>query len=105
MAGLSRDEARCFYDWLGARQDTQAFYEDRALADLVAHAAFEKARSVFEFGCGTGRFAADLLADVLLPDCVYHGIDISPRMIALAQRRLVPWRNARAWNSAPGRCG
>jgi ubiquinone/menaquinone biosynthesis C-methylase UbiE len=93
MAGLSREQVRRFYDWLGARQDTQAFYEDAPLSDLVVHSAFEKARSVFEFGCGTGRFAARLLANVLRPDCVYHGIDISPRMVALAQRRLEPWRD------------
>jgi ubiquinone/menaquinone biosynthesis C-methylase UbiE len=92
MAGLSKEEARRFYDWLGAAQDTQAFYEDRAIADLVAHASFDTARDVFEFGCGTGRLARHLLADVLRRDCLYRAIDISPKMVRLANQRLDPWR-------------
>ena len=36
---LSKEAARDFYDRLGARQDTQAFYEDPATAVLIAHAA------------------------------------------------------------------
>jgi ubiquinone/menaquinone biosynthesis C-methylase UbiE len=91
MDGLSKEEARRFYDWLGAAQDTQAFYENPAIADLVAHASFETARAVFEFGCGTGRLAAHLLAAVLSRDCLYHAIDISPKMVQLAQQRLEPW--------------
>ena len=92
MAGLSREDAPRFYDWLGAAQDTQAFYEDPAIADLVAHASLETARAVFEFGCGTGRLATHLLADVLRRDCLYRAIDISPQMVRLANQRLVPWR-------------
>jgi hypothetical protein len=56
MRMLSHEEARAFYDWFGARQDSQRFYEDPALCDLLGHADFGEARSVFEFGCGTGRF-------------------------------------------------
>jgi ubiquinone/menaquinone biosynthesis C-methylase UbiE len=92
MPGLSKEEAQRFYDWLGAAQDTQAFYENPAMADLVAHAGFETAAAVFEFGCGTGRLAAHLLVDVLRHDCVYHAIDISPKMVQLAKQRLEPWR-------------
>jgi ubiquinone/menaquinone biosynthesis C-methylase UbiE len=92
MAGLSKEEARAFYDWLGAGQDTQAFYENPATADLAANARFETARAVFEFGCGTGSFAARLLTDVLPRDCLYHAIDISPKMVELAKQRLQPWR-------------
>jgi len=92
MAGLSKEEARRFYDWLGAAQDTQAFYENPATADLAAHAGLEMAGTVLEFGCGTGRFAAHLLAKVLQPDCRYHGVDISPKMVRLARQRLAPWQ-------------
>ena len=59
---LTHDEARRVYDRIGAGQDSQAFYEDRATRLLIRHGAFERARSVLEFGCGTGRFAARLLA-------------------------------------------
>ena len=92
MRTLSYAEARFFYDWFGARQDSQRVYEDPALADLVAHANFGKARSVFEFGCGTGRFAERLLSDRLPSDCRYQGVDISTTMVRLSIERLAPWR-------------
>lgn len=88
---LSVDEARAFYDRLGARLDTQAFYEDRALEVLVRHAGLASARSVFELGCGTGRLARRLLSEVLPGTARYVGVDISPTMVALARERLRPW--------------
>ena len=94
MAGvLTHTEAKVFYDRFGARQDGQAFYEDAASADLVAHARFGEARAVFEFGCGTGRFAAMLLADHLAADCAYIGVDVSATMVGLARARLEAWRD------------
>jgi cyclopropane fatty-acyl-phospholipid synthase-like methyltransferase len=88
---LTTSEARAFYDRFGAKQDSQAFYEDPALDALIAHADFEHARSVFEFGCGTGRLASRLLATVLPEDCRYLGVDVSETMIGLARERLQPW--------------
>ena len=85
---LSHDEARAFYDRLGARQDSQAFYEDAATSIVLRHASFESARSVLEFGCGTGRFAATLLERYLPPDARYLGLDASNTMVGLAGRRL-----------------
>lgn len=85
---LTPAEARRFYDRVGSRQDRQAFYEDPALDVLLAHGAFGEARSVFELGCGTGRFAERLLARHLPPTATYHGVDLSPRMLGLAQARL-----------------
>lgn len=93
---LSRPEARAFYDAFGAKQDRQAFYEDPAIADLIAHADFEHARAVLEFGCGTGRLAERLLADHLPPDARYRGADISATMVDLAGQRLAPWRDRAA---------
>ncbi|OBS10069.1 hypothetical protein Thpro_021119 [Acidihalobacter prosperus] len=58
--------------------------------DLIAHADFEDAQSVFEFGCGTGRFAARLFDQYLPPGAQYLGCDASPVMIALTQKRLAP---------------
>ena len=87
---LSREEARGFYDAFGARQDEQGFYEDRATADLVAHAKFEKATSVFELGCGTGRFAEELLKRHLPATATYRGCDLSSTMVDLARARLAP---------------
>ncbi len=92
---LTHDEARRVYDRIGAWQDSQAFYEDRAVGLLLRHGDFESAARVFEFGCGTGRFAEGLLLRRLAPTATYRGVDLSPKMIALAQRRLAPW-SARA---------
>src|SRR3954468_15500521 len=88
---LTTDEARGCYDRIGVRQDTQRFYEDAALDLLVAHADLGTARRGFEFGCGTGRFAVRLLANVLPPDATYRGIDISPTMVRIASGRRARW--------------
>lgn len=91
MPVLSRDQARRVYDRIGARQDTQAFYEDRATAILVEHSHFGAAQRVFELGCGTGRFAQRLLSRQLPESARYRGVDLSPRMVALARERLAPF--------------
>jgi len=88
---LSREEARGFYDRFGSRQDSQGFYEDPALRQLVDHAGFEQASAVFELGCGTGRFAGELLGSRLPSTATYIGTDPSSTMADLARRRLAPW--------------
>ena len=88
MAMLSPSEARRVYDRIGRTQDTQAFYEDRATSQLVAHLDLATAGAVFEFGCGTGRFAESLLRDHLRDDAIYRAVDVSPVMVALAAQRL-----------------
>ncbi|MGE5284834.1 MAG: class I SAM-dependent methyltransferase [Actinomycetota bacterium] len=85
---LSHDEARTFYDRFGSKQDWQRFYEDRAIANLIGHALFEKAGSVLEFGCGTGRLAETLLVRHLPPTARYLALDTSATMISLARKRL-----------------
>jgi SAM-dependent methyltransferase len=91
MLALTPEQARRVYDRIGRAQDWQRFYEDAATTELEAHAAFNAARAVVELGCGTGRFAAGLLARVLPPDGTYLGVDLSPRMVGLASARLRPW--------------
>ncbi len=88
---LSKEAARAFYDRLGARQDSQAFYEDTATADLIAQAAFDEAEAEFEFGCCTGRFAERLLESHLPARCSYRALDFSPTMVGLAGARLGRW--------------
>jgi len=85
---LSPSRAQAYYDRFGKKQDSQGFYEDPALDELVGHASFQDAHSVFEFGCGTGKFAARLLENHLSSSASYLGCDVSPVMIGLAKRRL-----------------
>ncbi len=87
---LDRGEVRRFYDAFGSRQDHQC-YEARAVEVLLAHGAFDAARSVVEFGCGTGKLAARLLADVLPPQCRYLCMDLSQTMISLCAEKTRAW--------------
>jgi ubiquinone/menaquinone biosynthesis C-methylase UbiE len=88
---LSPAEARTYYDRFGRKQDWQGFYEDPALAVLIAYAGFGEAWRVFEFGCGTGKLAARLLAEQLPPTATYFGCDVSPTMVGLARERLAAY--------------
>lgn len=83
--GLSREEVESFYDALGAKQDKQKYYEDVALAELTRFANFEAATAIVEFGCGTGRFAAEMLR---VNSASYWGCDVSATMIKLSRERL-----------------
>ena len=88
---LGPEKAKRFYDRLGSGQDWQRVYENSATSQLIAHAGFDSAHSVFEFGCGTGAFAAGLLQRRLPADARYVGLDISSKMVSLALERLKPW--------------
>ena len=85
---LNAERARAAYDRIGRLQDTQAFYEEAATRRLAEIGGFDQARSVFELGCGTGRFAARLLRNRLPRTARYRTVEISPKMASLARRRL-----------------
>jgi SAM-dependent methyltransferase len=84
---LSPEQARRTYDRIGRFQDVQ-LYEAKALATLVAAGRFAEARAVVEIGCGTGALARRLLERELPPSARYLGVDLSPRMAAIASGRL-----------------
>jgi ubiquinone/menaquinone biosynthesis C-methylase UbiE len=88
---LSYEDARRFYDRFGSKQDWQRFYEDPAVRDLIASAAFPEARAVVEFGCGTGRLAETLLRERLPEEATYLAVDLSTTMVALTRQRLSPF--------------
>jgi ubiquinone/menaquinone biosynthesis C-methylase UbiE len=85
---LTHQQVQAFYDRMGKKQDWQAFYEAKATHDLIAHASFETAQAVFEFGCGTGALAERLLTSHLSPSARYVAVDSSTTMFRLAQARL-----------------
>jgi ubiquinone/menaquinone biosynthesis C-methylase UbiE len=58
------------------------------MRDLIAHANFETARAVVEFGCGTGAFAEQALMHHLSPQATYLALDSSTTMVRLTQSRL-----------------
>lgn len=101
LRGLDQAQVVAFYDAFGAKQDTQKYYEDAALVDLKEHAHFETARGVAEFGCGTGRFAEDLLTNHLPPEATYWGCDVSNTMFQLSQKKLAHFgARAMLWKSS-----
>jgi SAM-dependent methyltransferase len=102
MRTLTHAEARAFYDRMGAKQDTQGFYEDAATGDLVAHGSFDEASAIVEFGCGTGRFAKGLLEQHTPPAATYLGVDVSPRMVELARGRLERFGNRASVQQSDG---
>jgi len=88
MRTLTLEEAKAYYDSFGAKQDNQTFYEGPAIQELIENSNFDQAVSVFEFGCGTGHFAQELIDEHLPPDAIYCGTDISSTMVQLATERL-----------------
>jgi ubiquinone/menaquinone biosynthesis C-methylase UbiE len=102
MTTLTPQEAKAFYDRFGARQDRQSFYEAAALEQLVAHGDFGGAKHVFEFGCGTGRFAFDLLRHHLPETASYRATDISTTMVELASARLAEFAPRASVTTASG---
>ena len=89
--GLAPRQAARVYDRIGRLQDTQVVFEAPALARLTADGRLSEAHCVVEIGCGTGRFARDLLTNVCGPQCRYVGLDVSPRMCRIATARLSRW--------------
>jgi SAM-dependent methyltransferase len=85
---ITRDEATAFYDRIGPGLDRMRRFEDRAKLRLANRGDFAAAKSVFEFGCGTGRLAEFLLARRLPEDARYEAVDLSPRMVELTRERL-----------------
>lgn len=85
---LSPEQARRFYDRMGAKQDSQAFYEDPALDVLVEQGRFRDAESVLEIGCGTGRLGCRLVDDEMAGTARYCGLDLSITMASLARHCL-----------------
>ena len=88
---ITHEQARRFYDRIGRGQDARPVSERRALDALAARGDFEHDAAVVEFGCGTGRFAARLLREVLPGGATYLGLDISPHMVELASAAVAPW--------------
>ena len=86
--GLTRGQATRFYDRLGRGRDLQAFHEDRTINELISHASFATARSVFELGCGTGRLVEKLPDHYLPVDATYLGVEIHDTPAGPSRTRL-----------------
>jgi ubiquinone/menaquinone biosynthesis C-methylase UbiE len=99
---LSHAEAKRFYDRLGAVQDWQWPFEQPARERMVEHLELDRAAAVFELGCGTGRFARDLLERSLPLDARYLAVDASDTMLALSRRNLARFGGRVEVRASPG---
>ncbi len=98
---LTPTQASRVYDRLAPIMNLSAVVEDKATNELLAHLDLARTESVFEFGCGTGHFARQLMRQA--PLARYQGLDVSPRMVALARKALKPWQERAAlWVSEGG---
>lgn len=86
---LTPAQAGRIYDRLAPVMNFSALVEDRATDELLACLAPGQATAIYEFGCGTGHFARQLLRQA--PSARYLGVDVSPGMVARATAALRPW--------------
>lgn len=68
---MKPEQAKAVYNRIGRMQD---------VAQLLAVSTLKTAHAVFEFGCGTGKLAAQIL-ELVPPTAPYLGVDISPVMV------------------------
>ena len=77
-----------FYDWLGPRYDWFDFYEGRAKEQALQALDLEPGLSVLNAGIGTGKDQLKI-QEKIQPTGRVIGIDISPKMLAVAQKRTL----------------
>lgn len=84
---LSEQEVKSFYNNHGIKQD-RAKFEEAAFEAILPAMQLDSAESIFEFGCGTGRVAVQMLELHLSKTATYHGVDISQTMAQITEERL-----------------
>lgn len=81
--GSFTGDAHRIYDAMLRIQAEMAYPFERP---LFQHAAWKRAKSVLDFGCGNGRYLRRLASD--FPDKRYIGVEIDPQMRAAAAALL-----------------
>ena len=83
---FSPQDARRFYDFLGERYDWFAGYEARAKMVAMKCLELQAGQRLLNVGVGTGKEHA-ALQTVVAPQGAAFGLDLSPRMLAVAHKR------------------
>jgi len=83
---ISAEEARRFYDRLGAGHDWAEFYESRAKQQALSRLELNAGQQVLNVGVGTGRAHAKI-QEAVGPDGLALGLDLSRVMLRLTRQR------------------
>jgi demethylmenaquinone methyltransferase/2-methoxy-6-polyprenyl-1,4-benzoquinol methylase len=83
---ISAEQARAFYDRLGAGHDRGEWYEGRAKLRGLELLDLERGQRVLNLGVGTGKEHI-LIQETVGPRGLAVGVDLSPVMLALARER------------------
>ena len=86
---ISTEDARCFYDWLGAGHDLGEQFERAAKERGLERLALRPGLRVLNVGVGTGKEQARIQTAVA-PAGVAYGVDLSRTMLRLSQERVPP---------------
>lgn len=86
---ISTEEARCFYDWLGAGHDLGHRFERAAKDCGLERLALHPGLHVLNVGVGTGKEQVKSQTAVA-PGGVAYGVDLSRTMLHLSQERTPP---------------
>ncbi len=89
---MTKTTVREQYDCLAAKYDQRwSSYISNTLSFLKTWAQISPQSTVLDIGCGTGEFERLVLAEHPMQKMV--GVDISERMLAIAQQKLHAYPN------------
>jgi len=98
---ISTENARCFYDWLGAGHDLGHRFERAAKNRGLDRLTLRPGLRVLNVGVGTGKEQVKI-QKAIAPGGVAYGVDVSRTMLRLSQER-VPSPGDRSLCTADGR--
>jgi len=85
---ISKNEIKNYYNLLGKWLDLEkGTVVDKSWDILFQYCGFNQSTHIFEFGCGTGRFATKLFS-VIPQHALYDAVDMSETMINLTEQSL-----------------
>lgn len=86
---ISTEDARCFYDWLGAGHDLGQRFERAAKERGLKRLSLRPGLRVLNVGVGTGKEQVKI-QEAIAPAGVAYGVDLSRTMLRLSHERVPP---------------
>ena len=86
---ISTEDARCYYDWLGAGHDLGHRFERAAKERGLGRLSLRPGLRVLNVGVGTGKEQIRI-QEAVAPAGVAYGVDLSRTMLRLCRERVPP---------------